>query len=354
MGKRPNLILVRNKILKRALNNMENVQQSAFGNLYQKYEWKNPSMDFNFLWHYTSADGLVGIIRPQEPGKLHFWFTRSDCLNDTSEGTYILTLYRQVCDSLLDSGVIDQKFHDYIVSINIPSEQYINPSIPSPNVDIPVSILDWCPCQAYISCFSLKEDSLDMWRYYSRGNGGYGLKLNSFIFNAYLDPENFNSNEDDKDIKYVKMTSFKVVYDKEKQEEELRNIIADVYLAYQASCLPDKEDEAKKFIQYALSFLQFRFKHPCFSSEQEYRFVAYRPISEPSYLKDKLPDVEYRTQNGEVVPYIDLIVTRKADYLTEVLISPYMKSQSALVTTRDYLAQSKFNCEVKISELPVR
>lgn len=87
---------------------MDDNQIFKFRDLHKKYRFTEKDFDFFPLWHYTSADGLVGIIRddPTEHGRLHFWFTRSDCLNDTSEGTHIMDLYLQICDDLLRQGDI--------------------------------------------------------------------------------------------------------------------------------------------------------------------------------------------------------------------------------------------------------
>ena len=84
----------------------------TFNDLYRKHCSEELHTRFFELWHYTSADGLLGIIRnePNEIGKLHFWFTRSDCLNDTSEGTHILLLFREVCSELIQKNIITQSF----------------------------------------------------------------------------------------------------------------------------------------------------------------------------------------------------------------------------------------------------
>ena len=57
----------------------------------------NTSNTFD-ICHYTNIKGLTGIIR--DNGEVHFWFTRYDCLNDTSEGQYVIDLFKQVCDNL--------------------------------------------------------------------------------------------------------------------------------------------------------------------------------------------------------------------------------------------------------------
>ena len=103
-----------------------------------------------------------------------------------------------------------------------------------------------------------------------------------------------------------------------------------------------------------MKIFQFQFKHECYSSEQEYRFVFYLPYSKPVHLENKMPNVKFRTQNGMPIPYIDLTVENGSSYLKEVLISPFIENESLLATTNDYLAECGFNCTTRKSELPVR
>ena len=326
-----------------------------FNDLYRKHFSQEPYTFYFELWHYTSADGLLGIIRNEqsEHGKLHFWFTRSDCLNDTSEGTHILLLFRQICSELLQQSKITQSFYDVIKNAEIPEHQFINFPIPASEGFHHESILDCVKCHAYICSFSLKEDSLDMWRYYSKGNGGYGLKCYSLLFDKYKDYEYSDYRED---AMFSLIRSYKVIYQDSEKKQILRNIILDTFLAYKNSdkVENDKNQEAKGFIQYALKTLQFKFKHECYSSEQEYRFVFYLPCNKPELLKNEMPNVKFRTQKGMPIPYIDLTVENGSSYLDEVLISPFIETESVVNTTKDYLVQCGFDCTIRKSELPVR
>lgn len=201
----------------------------TFRDLHQKYCFDEKGVAFFPLWHYTSTNGFVGIIRddPAEHGKLHFWFTRSDCLNDTSEGAHIIDLLQQVCNDLLKQGDISQEFFDCIKHCEISSHQFINYPLPMSDDGVHNSMLDCVPCHAYICSFSLKEDSLDMWRYYSKGNGGYGLKLTPFIFDHYSD---YEYSEYDENAIFTKICSYKVIYDDSEKIEMLNQIILDTFI----------------------------------------------------------------------------------------------------------------------------
>ena len=199
----------------------------------------------------------------------------------------------------------------------------------------------------------MKEDSLDMWRYYSKGNGGYGIKCFSTLFDSYKE---YEYSEYDENAIYCPPRSFKVIYDDNDKKEILTSIIKDTFSVFTQTESPEENRllEAKRFIGNILQVYQFRFKHECFSSEQEYRFVIYVPVKKPEKLKNEMPSVKYRTQNGIVIPYIDITVDDGASYLKEVLISPFVDNKCASLTTEDYLSHCGFNCAVKKSQLPVR
>lgn len=325
-----------------------------FRGLYEKVRPEN-NIQFTPLWHYTSADGLTGIVgdSSSQRKKLHFWFTRSDCLNDPSEGKDILSLFSKISYELCEQNCISESFYELIKCSEIPNSQFLNFPIPNQKVNSHMSVLDLAPCHAFICSFSLKEDSLDMWRYYSKGNGGYGLKFFSSLFDKYKD---YEYSDYDENALFCVLRSYKVIYAIEEKKNILKSIITDTFAAFSNSI--DSEEEkrkaAKGFIQYALKTFQFQFKHECYSSEQEFRFVIYVPDSKPNLLKNDLPPIQYRKQNGVLVPYIDLIVDDDYSYLDEVLISPFIENKYVLATTRDYLSQCGFNCTVRVSQLPAR
>lgn len=326
-----------------------------FGDLYRKYEFEEKDLCNKPLWHYTSAEGLLGIIRNEEDehNKMHFWFTRSDCLNDASEGIHVLDLYNEICVELFKQKQISEKFFNHIKDVEMDLGLFINYPIPPDEDCFHASVLDYAECDAYICCFSLKEDSLDMWRFYSKGNGGYGLKCWPALFEKQIQ---FEYSDFNKDELFSKICAYEVIYDDKKKRQILKNIILDAYTVYEVDSSTDNEKtkEVQSFIRYILKILQFQFKHECYASEQEYRYVFYRPRKKPEKLQNELPEVKYRVQNGVVVPYIDIVVEKVTYALDEVLISPYVESKYARNTTKDYLTQCGFECNVKVSKLPVQ
>lgn len=327
----------------------------SFKELFRKHEYENDKLSFMPLWHYTSGNGLLGIIRnnSSDHGKLHFWFTRSDCLNDTSEGNHILDLYTTVCETLYSEHIINEEFYELIKGVEISAHQFINYPVPSDDDVTHSSVLDCVPCHAFICCFSLKGDSLDMWRYYSKGDGGYGLKCTPFLFDTYKE---FEYSDYDEKAVFSMMRAYKVIYDNSEKVHILRELIQDTFSAYQNSSdsKENNAENAKGFISHSLKVLQFQFKHECYASEQEYRFVFYRPYSKPKNLKNELPPIKFRSNNGVIVPYIELEIEDGMNYLEEVRISPYVQSDYALATAHEYLEACGFSGKTRKSLLPVR
>jgi hypothetical protein len=329
-------------------------QIQSFIDLYYK-NFIEEDHEYFDLWHYTDINGLMGVIRDEkdEYGNLHFWFTRSDYLNDTSEGSHIESLYAEKCLELCSDGTVSPEFYELIKDIEIPDDQVLNYPVPAQDKESHVSRMASAPCHAYICSFCLKEDSLDMWRYYSDANSGYGLKCSKDLFREY---ERYVYSDYDENAVYCPIKAYKVVYDDERKAQLLREIISDAYSLFCNFDEPKEqmEEDIKVFIQYMLKMFRFRFKHQCYASEQEYRFVAYVPYEKPEGLANELPVVEYRAQNGILVPHIDLMVKDSDAMLEEILISPFLKDKSAVSTMEDYLKKCGVACGVRKSELPVR
>ena len=120
--------------------------------------------------------------------------------------------------------------------------------------------------------------------------------------------------------------------------------------------MAEKGRAAKGLIQTVLKRLQFEFKHECYASEHEYRFVVYRPKEDikAEFSLNGVPELRFRAQDGILVPYVDLAIENGPAYLKEVLVSPFMENGFVLDTTREYLAQCGYACPVRQSELPAR
>jgi DUF2971 family protein len=105
------------------------------------------------LFHYTSGDGLIGII-----GSGQLWATQVSCVNDASEIRYATSLLREMF-----------RGHRSIPPLD-PDELFIcDRVIEALSVDAaPTS--EW-----FIACLTEEKDDLSQWRAYGRGEGGYAI-----------------------------------------------------------------------------------------------------------------------------------------------------------------------------------
>lgn len=329
---------------------MENTNNHPFAKLY--FEIVDTPFQFDTIWHYTNASGLMGIIKPNTETPIRFWFTRSDCLNDYSEGEEIDTIFHDLCLQCLNDTVINQTFYKITQTVNATkarAKSRLELQEGTNELSVIVAMEKWI---AYICCFSYSTDSLDMWRYYSKNSGGYGIKLNTFNADEQLNLMQEDPSGDSINFKY-----FKVIYDIDEKKELIRSIIEKAYQAFlQEMSKGNKVDAAIKahyFLQYVLSTFQYRFKNACFTNEQEYRCVCLIK-SDSKWAKEKLP-VHYRSQNGTLVPYIEIAFKKENAFISEVMVSPFVKDKSAEDTLQDYLRYCGLSdCKVTKSMLPVR
>ena len=112
----------------------------------------------DFLYHYTTASGLLGILSPKNKDRqLLFWFTDTRYLNDSMEYIGGLKIAKKY---LLDSNY----FNSQVVVNALESLNSFNGRI----------------C---VLSLSSEGNSLSQWRAYSE-DGGYSLKLNTKLFES--------------------------------------------------------------------------------------------------------------------------------------------------------------------------
>lgn len=185
----------------------------------------------------------------------------------------------------------------------------------------------------------------------SKGDGGYALKLSPSLFG-----EDVFSISEDPYGKFSCIQGCKVIYKAEEKIAFLSDKILNVYSAYQhdTECVDPMKEAEYILLKYFQTF-QYKFKHECFSSEQEYRFIFYLPHKKPEKVQQILPQIEYETKNGVVIPHIEWEIEDGKSNLFEVVISPYVTEAYAEATTRDLLKSRGFTqCDVTKSVLPVR
>jgi hypothetical protein len=241
-------------------------------------ESETPNADSppEILYHYTSAEGLCGIIQSRE-----IWSTNALYLNDTSE-------LRHASDMLgaeLQALPLRIKERASVLSRGIPS--YANE----------------LPLDHFIASFCEDKDLLSQWRGYASGSG-YAVGFSSTALRAIASKrENKHRGA---------CTLRKVHYSPQKQQALIRDRIVAIneILEPMAEDLePTSDQEVPRLTllwnQIAASFhpTLALMKHPAFAAENEWRLI--RTLWKPPVPMSNWP-VRLRVIGGRLAPYLPI------------------------------------------------
>ena len=217
-------------------------------------------MDNDFLFHYTSADGAIGIIENK-----CLWATDIRFLNDSEEFIHGCKLVKKIVEKL-KSGDINHEFNEDFLNFLLSSvESLVN----SNNSTF----------TSYIISFSTQSDSLNQWRAYS-GDSGYALGWKI-----------------DKIRKIAKLRGAKLVKCIYKESEQIKFV--ERIIKFTAHKTKNMEEGMWRacissfIIRYILQRFMPRLKHNAFAYEQEWRIIM------------KHEDlIKFRTGRLGITPYL--------------------------------------------------
>lgn len=285
------------------------------------------------LYHYTSLKSINPILL-SEKDAIVLWASRFDCLNDMSEGIVAEKRYTEVCLKLKEEGLITDEQYQLFASIR-----------PSKNETFILSndgdLFSRYDCDTYIISFSTQPDVLSMWSYYSKGNMyeafSLGLKADALT-------ESLKKNYSDKNVA-IKVCS--VIYKKSEQEKLIRELLLKIANRYEN----EYDSEIREIIASQLMSWKLVFKEECFSHEHEVRIIM-------SISKDHQSDygVKYRIHGGYIIPYIEVMIDKKA--FSVITLGPLQGNdeQKALQKSilHEMLVGHGYEPNERCSEIPVR
>ena len=312
------------------------------------------------IYHYTSIGGLESILRNKT-----LRFTNIKYMNDKDEIIAGLDSIAKDCHA---SEETRKQLRSAITNLGM---------------------------QIFVCCFSLKEDSLPMWNYYTKeGNSqGYNiefddkklvesiLRSNPVLDGCYVSFGNVDYSKDN-NSKYSHILTSRLMSVMDMVMSKIFLIVATGMSKKQTSgidqsMLSDLEkkvtDSEKKqkvdslpvyvyhgeqcsFEKAEFSDYLFFIKRDCFRQEREFRIV----ISVPDELLDKFAEMgvyKFRAGSGILIPYIELKFSENA--VKSITISPTMQSDLVESSIRDFLQYCKYNVSdfsnfIKHSNIPVR
>ena len=238
----------------------------------------------SYIHHFTSQDNLVKILRS---GQL--WMTRFDRMcNDHKEGDYILELYNEALDELLENGTIDRLFYETVR----------NPSLNHKRVILDMNGIR-VPCVPYVTCFSRNYNDEYMRDYYVGGKGGwirFTSKISRFGKDGGL-PNNYFDN-------CMLLGFCPMEYDRTNVIEDLKKMIIDFRNSYY-----DNLNCIREYIGECLSAHSLAVKSPeddngkSTIEENEIRLIYFIPED-----KSILKNIREKMSRFEVVDDIHIAI----------------------------------------------
>lgn len=297
--------------------------------------------NYETLYHYTSADGLKGII---ENKTLRFSDYRF--LNDIDEIQYGKCVFLNEMEKLkkIYSDKIElieywKKIIEKIESMPVP--YFKNLSISENNE------VNMTPCvnknlHFYLLSLTTLSDNKDMWNMYSGNNPGYRLKINSYKMMNY-----FHTIRDSYmrlGIGFLPDFHGPIHYG-----EEAENIVHTIL----EDCLQRNECDIMQAgsIFNVLAFI----KDDAFKSEREYRLGYYFLDEMENVNNEAYAKKIFLNKNGVYCPYMEFQQFPFEEIVEEIMISPYNKSELSEVGLKELLSANHLeNVNIAKSAIHIR
>lgn len=307
--------------------------------------YKACDVDWCSLYHYTSPDGMLGILQPA--GKAKLWFTRYDSLNDINERKEIVSFLESYCSYQVKNQKLSQEFSDAILQLS-PSDEYL---LTYPGESVGVDDLFGentlrvnsrvTECDTYLCCFSDSPDLLPMWNYYTKSQHYEGYSI-GFSCPFLAGDAGFE--------KGYSLEFKRVVYSDKEKAALLDKLLLPSDEIYRTS----SDEERSKLLSIIQDFLndyQFAFKNAAFQHEREIRAILRIP-------KEPVPggvqfEVRYRNSNGYIVPYVEF--NALPNTIEKITVAPLLQAEISQKNIKEMLKRrGYYGVAVDTSTVPVR
>lgn len=242
------------------------------------------------LFHYTTADGVLGILTSQR-----LYATGASYMNDASEWNYAQNVVSQVLDDKIDYATpeLERTFLERC------SREWWNPIT-----------------SLYVVSFCEEGDLLSQWRAYG-GATGYSLGIRTGDWGFV---------EQSLAMHGSGVSLVEVLYEPEQQRSVAQDILEQAITSLHDSRerwqeVWSEEVAVAALAQRAAAAL-FRFalrlKHPAFREEREWRIIYVRRYSWKDRQQPRL-EIKHRSSRFGIVPYVELDLTIKTDDFDDVI-----------------------------------
>ena len=280
------------------------------------------------LFHYTSADGLLGIVHSGE-----LWATNVVHLNDASELADARSLLSLLLEQL-ETWKLSENVRFFLTTIPVYLEKMS---------------LDY-----FVICFCPNGDLLSQWRAYGARGTGYSIGFNTTALGDAARSAGFTFRK----VEYEPEIKRKILWDRVEIIRRNLEAISD-------KLVPETDADWRTLAQFvsrlaaefapSLAFM----KHITFKEEQEWRLIRMQAgLSAVGRDPHSLP-VRFRVADGNLVPYVALRWTpescRSDDSIAEVRYGPVSNPKLTERSLLDLL--TVYDCggtKVSGSDVPLR
>jgi Protein of unknown function (DUF2971) len=298
------------------------------------------------LHHYTTADGLKGIIEKNE-----LWATSAYFLNDSAEITYGYGLLKEALDDWLAKNPRPEE--SLTLGLARGLRKSFGEDLLKRNIIQPI----------YLACFCEDDNLLSQWRTYGQ-SGGYSLGFR-VPADDLLTSQGFKPEPNTYTSKWVK-----VEYDRNEQAKKCKAILDPVLTIFDdpdtARAIAAVSDHPSvgyaKILRSIADILLdeiVSFKNEAFNVEKEWRVVVRQRELTKQGTDDagKTPTpVHFRISRGTLAPYVKLIPTDPAKKLPIACVrtGPTLDKATAGMAVSMMLHKNGFSILVRGSDISVR
>lgn len=283
------------------------------------------------LYHYTSAEGLLGISDGE------FWITEGSFLNDSTE----FKIASEVFGKILDQKIKNVQIRKKVKQIIADEMKKINSNNGNQSMYSGYYVISFC----------LEKDSILMWSQYS-DFVGYCMEFDyRKLIDSFEGPT-------------FSIFNGKVIYDFEEQKEciekTLQIFIFDDMKEYPKinewedliKVVDEDEKNLVLFISVILSLYNMFFKKKCFEGENEYRIIfscMHNGIGD----KEKLSEKQYfRVKNEVLIPFVKKRFNKES--LSAVLVGPKNNSDIVKKGLEYFYRNKEMDIKISKSKVPLR
>ncbi len=266
------------------------------------------------LYHYTSLEGLMGIVNSGL-----FWASDIRFLNDSTEGHYV------------QESLINETRRGELSDGN--------------NIEL-IRMLTHPPSQSFALCLSELDDDLGQWRAYCPKGRGVCLGINPLSLancTAAQCSEGVASGS-------IRSQINRISYAKESIVPAVKEMIV-------WSGTDKYADGTFKNARIAgiCGFVNTFVKHPSFASECEWRIAVDYPLPDFFGPPPPIPTVYFRQGESMLVPYLKIRPHEEPHFLKTVKVGPTPNMQLSLLSVQAYFESlGRPDIEISPSSIPYR